>query len=254
MAMELGNMPTQALDQDLNQLTTRIFNGVSDLCASLPANSRPDILLRDVLGLGEEQIAALPRYLLGFTALWLVCGGITLFLHFKKGQRSLNPWSHQAANIIFTLADFLLVPLLVVVVKLGRQLLSGVTPYSGELSDAWRFFTEAWGVLFDPVLLFAVLLFTILLPVQAAIRYLKVYRLAGLPHMIFDVGTGIYLACAALLSMLLGTRRWYLLLVPALILLCAAQTGGYVSSARNAREADPPEAEARTPEDSAPRQ
>lgn len=240
MAMELGNMPTQALDQDLNQLTTQIFNGVSDLCASLPANSRPDVLLRDVLGLGEERIAALPRYLLCYVGLWLACGGITLFLRFKKGQKSLNPWSHQAANIIFTLADFLLVPLLLVVVKLGRQLLSGVTPYSGELSDAWRFFTEAWGVLFDPVLLFAVLLFTILLPVQAAIRYLKVYRLAGLPHMIFDVGSGVYLACAALLSMLLGTRLWYLLLVPALIMLCAAQTGGTVSPARNVQKPQEP--------------
>lgn len=222
-----------ALSQGLTHLIGQIMDGVADLYSSLLSNTPPMVLLKDILDLTQEQLAALPKYLLGFSVLYLICGGITLSLHFTRGQKSLNSLVKQAVNMVLVIADFLFVPLLVVVWELARFVLGAVEPWSGETADLWRLFSQAWSVLFDPVLLFAILLFTALLPVQAAWRYLKAYRLAGVPHMIFDVGSGLYLACATMLSMLRENRLWYLLLLPAAVMLFLVQRGGYVPDARN---------------------
>lgn len=242
--MELGNVPDFALDQGINRLIDQIISGVTDLFSSLLSNTPPSILLQRVLGLTDGQTAALPKYLLGFAAFYLICGGITLLLHFKRGQKSLNSLAKQAVNVVLVIADFLLVPLLLVIWDMAKLVLGRVAPWNGELSDSWRFFTQAWSALFDPILLFAILLFTVLLPVQAAWRYWSVYHLAGVPHMVFDVGFGLYLSCAAMLSMLTSSRLWYLLLIPAIVMLCVGQTGGYIPDARNARSPDPAEAPA----------
>ena len=165
----------------------------------------------------------------------MFCGVITLLLHFKRGQKPLNSLPKQLVNVVLVIADFLLIPLLFVIWNMAKLALGFVTPWSGEIDDCWRFFSQAWSVLFDPILLLAVLLFTVLLPVQAAWRYLKIYHLAGAPHMVFDIGFGLYLSCTAMLSMLSSNHCWYLLLIPAVVMLCVGQTGGYVSDARNAR-------------------
>lgn len=229
----MSNMPSQTLGQDFFRLLDLIFAGTKDVLSSLQTNSPPAVLLEDVLGLSQAQIDALPRQLLAFVGIYLACGALTLLLRFRRGQRSLSSWSKQVSNVIFTVADFILIPFLLLMVEMGRQFLQGVEPYSGELSDLWRFFTQAWGVLFDPVLLCALLICTILMPVQAAWRYLRVYKLFGLPHMVFDVGTGIYLACVAMMSMLTGNMKWYALILLAVVMLCVVQIGGYIPDSRN---------------------
>lgn len=120
---------------------------------------------------------------------------------------------------------------------MGRESLSTVAPYTGELEDLWRFFSDYWTALFFPLLVFLVTLLTALFPIQAALRYLKVYRLWGLPHMIFDVGTGLYLISVLLLAGAFQTRLIYLLIPLAVLILAAVQRGGYIPNSKNARKA-----------------
>lgn len=218
---------------DPNQHFLLAVNGFSDLWNCLFTNAYPQVFLKNVLGLSAEQAPALPRYLLGYVILYLLCGAVTVLRRFKSGQRSLNSRSKQINNVILTMADFFFIPQLPILVNMGKSALGAVTPYSGEISDLVRFFSDIWTAIFTPLFLFLVILLTAILPLQTAIRYLRVYKLAGLPHMVFDVGTGCYLLSAGLLSMCSGNRLWYLLIPVAVILLWVIQTGGYVPEERN---------------------
>ena len=82
-----------------------------------------------------------------------------------------------------------------------------------------------------------VILLTAVLPLQSALHYLKVYKLFGVPHMIFDVGTGLYLLSVVLLAAARGERRLYLLILPAVIMLCIIQRGGAIREDRRTRGA-----------------
>lgn len=222
------------MDEAMMLIAQQFVSGIMNLKDCLISNTYPSIFLKNVLGLSPDTAQKLPKYLLVYISVYLLCGLVTLFLHFGRRQMSLNGWTKQAANIILTLADFLFLPSLFVFARLGRDAAATqVSPYQGELSDAWRYFSQLWTALFPFLFTVLVLLFTVLLPIQAAWRYLKMYRLSGLPHMVLDVGTGLYLACTALLSMSTGSRLWYVLLVPALLLLCAVQFGGYIPDSRN---------------------
>lgn len=222
---------------DPNQGFLASFNGFADLWHCLFSNEYPAVFLKNVLGLSPEQAATLPRYLIGYAALYLLCGVVTAVLRFTRKQYSLHSRAKQLNNIILTMADFFFVPQLLVFIELGKASLGAVTPYAGELSDLVRFFSDAWTSVFTPLFLFLVVLATALLPFQAAIRYLRVYKLASLPHMVFDVGTGLYLLSAVLLSMCSGNRMWYLLIPISAALLCVVQTGGYIPEEQNAKTA-----------------
>lgn len=218
-----------------NQHFILAVSGFSDLWNCLFTNAYPQAFLANVLGLSSGQASALPRYLLGYVVFYLLCGAVTILLRFKRGQRSLNSRPKQINNVILTMADFFFIPQLPVFVDMGKASLGAVTPYSGEISDVVRFFSEVWTAIFTPLFLFLVVLFTVILPFQSAIRYLRAYKLAGLPHMVFDVGTGCYLLSAVLLSMCSGNRLWYLLIPVAVILLWVVQTGGYIPEEQNLR-------------------
>ena len=72
---------------------------------------------------------------------------------------------------------------------------------------------------------------------EQLLTYLKRYKLFGLPHMIFDYGTGAYLISTFLLSSYHGQFKWYLSIIPAVVLLRVVQIGGYVPEEVNARTA-----------------
>lgn len=220
---------------DPNQSFLASFQGFADLWHCLFSNDYPAVFLKNVLGLSPEQAAALPRYLMGYAAFYLLCGAVTVVLRFTRKQYSLHSRTKQLNNIVLTMADFFFVPQLLVFIELGKTSLGAVVPYTGELSDLVRFFSDAWTSIFTPLFLFLVVLAAALLPFQAALRYLRVYKLAGLPHMVFDVGTGLCLLSAALLSMCSGNRLWYLLVLVSVVLLCVVQTGGYIPEEQNAK-------------------
>lgn len=203
----------------------------------LKSNAYPESFLTNVLGFRPETCARLPQMLAGFLGLYLLCGAVTLVLRFRQKQKSLSSVPHQINTAILVCCGTLFVPLLVFLAKACVYVLKHeVAPLQGE-GDAVRFFGEAVSRVFYIVLAFAGVFFTVWMPVSSFLRYLKVYRLRGLPHAVFDVGFGLCLISAALLAGYYGDRRLYLLILPAVIGLALIQTGGYIPEERNAADA-----------------
>lgn len=208
-------------------------------------NQYPTSFLTRALLLSPAQAQSLPRFFTGYIIVYFLCGCAALYIHIKRKQRSLNSWNKQVCNIVFTVTDFFFIPMLFGIWMIGRDELAAVTPYSGELTDLWRYFSEAWTAIFTPLLIFLVTLLVALFPFQAAYRYIKLYKLFGLPHMVLDVGFGLFLISVLMLSAFYETRLICLLLLPALLLLVLVQRGGYIPDARNARAARCPDWEER---------
>ena len=207
------------------------------LAECLRTNTYPRSFLCSVLGLSETLAEKLPLYLAGFIALYFLCGVVTLALRFKRGQRSLNSRTHQVNNVILTWCCTLFLPLLVLLAKACVYVLQNEVPaYQGQ-GDLIRFAGEAAARIFYLVLAFAAVAGTVWMPLSSAIRYLRVHRLGGLPHMIFDVGTGPFLLSVLLLAAYCGQRLLYLLVLPAVIMLGIIQTGGYIPEERNVKSA-----------------
>lgn len=205
----------------------------------LKSNTYPESFLVNALGFSPETCARLPQMLTGFLAFYLLCGIVTLVLWFRLKQKSLSSVAHQINSAILVCCSTLFVPLLVFLAKaLVYVIKNEVAPLQGE-GDIFRFFGEAVSSTFYMVLAFLGVLFTVWMPVSTFLRYLKVYRLRGLPHGIFDVGFGLCLISTVLLAGYYGDRRLYLLLLPAVIGLAAIQTGGYIPEERNVAGAEP---------------
>lgn len=208
------------------------------LLECLKTNTYPTSFLTNALGFSPALAERFPQYLLGWIGVYFLCGAVTLFLRFKKGQRSLSSVTRQINNVILTWCCTLFIPLLVL---LGRAcvyvLQNEVTGYQGR-GDLVRFAGEAAASVFFLVLAFVGVLFTVWMPVSSAIRYLRVHRLGGLPHMLFDVGTGMFLLSVWLVSAARGQRLLYLLILPAAAMLCAVQTGGYIPEEQNRKGPD----------------
>lgn len=231
---------------ELGTWLTAVVQESPALVKLIQENTYPAVFLTKTFGLSEKGAVELPRYLAVFAGLYLLCGLITLFLHFKMGQRSLNSWSTQVGDVILTTACFFFIPALVLMVKAGiYKVQTEVAPLQG---DYFRYAGDIWACLFDVILVSCVLLFTIYMPVYTALRYLRVYKLCGLPHMILDVGAGPFCLSVLLLSAAHGSRLLLLLIPLAVVMLCAVQTGGYIPDARNARAPLPEE----PPEDPIP--
>lgn len=204
------------------------------------SNTYPASFLTNALGLGPETCARLPRMLVWFAAIYLGCGAVSVLLCFRRKQRSLNSVSHQINTAILVCCAVVFVPLLVYLARACVYVIQHeVSPPQG-MGDLLRCFSEAVSKIFYMVLAFAGVLFTVWMPVSSLLRYLKVYRLWGVPHGIFDVGFGLYLADTALLAAYYADRRLYALILPAVLLLAVIQRSGYIPEERNVpRGADP---------------
>lgn len=218
---------------------------IDTLIVELPAlwhclrnNLYPTSFLTNALGFSQNFCKRLPRYLIWFMGLYFLCGAVTLFLRFRKGQKSLSSAAHQINNAILVCCCTLFIPALVFLAKACVYVLQNeVAPFQGE-GDYVRYFGEAISSLFYIIMAFAGVAFTVWMPVSSFIRYLKVYHIRGVPHGIFDVGFGLHLIAAALLSCAYSDRRLYLLLLPAVVMLGAIQTGGYIPEEENLRLLD----------------
>ena len=207
---------------------------VPQLWQCLKHNTYPESFLINALGFRPETCAWLPQLLISFLAIYLLCGAMTVVLRFRLKQKSLNSIPHQINTAILVCCGALFLPLLVFLAKACVYVVQNkVAPLQGE-GDHIRFFGEALRSVFYIVLAFVGVLFTVWMPISSFLRYLKVYRLRGLPHAVFDVGFGLCLISAALLAGYYEDRRLYLLLLPAVIALTLIQTGGYIPEERNA--------------------
>jgi len=203
----------------------------------LKTSTFPASFLQNALGLSPEQIASLPRNLMIFVAVYFLCALITVALRFAKKQQSLNSSVRQITNAILTICCTLFIPALFLLGKAAVYVLKyEVAPYQGA-HDFVRFAGQSFGSIIYILMAFGGIFFTVLLPLGAAFRYLKVYYLRGLPHMIFDLGTGPLLVAVWLLVTIHGEKLLYLLIPAALILLTVVQSGGYIAEEVNTRAA-----------------
>ena len=221
-----------------------LLTWVDTLLAELPAlwncvktGVYPSSFLTNAMGLSAETTQKLPDYLAMFVGFWLVCGVVTLVLHFARGQKSLHNWAEQVGNVILTVSCTIFVPLLLLMGKLiAYNTKLTVAPPEGG-ADYIRFVIDLLGQNMDLLIAFVALLFPIWMPIFSAARYPRTHGLRGLPHMVFDLGTGPYLVCVALLWLAKGEKLILLLIPLAVVMLALGQTGGYISGARNTRAA-----------------
>lgn len=188
----------------------------------------PTSFLTNILGFGSGLVTALPGLLIAFVLVYLLCAGATLALRFRLGQRSLTTITRQICNLLLLCCSFLLIPMLKLLTK------------------------DGFGGSFYPILALGAVLLSVCIPLASAIRYLWVYRLRGIPHMVFTVGFGLFVPAALLLSARFG--KFLCLLIPlAAAALIAVQWGGTLYDVEEeAWEAPRPKAPAHAPASEAP--
>lgn len=200
-------------------------------------NTFPADFLTRALDFSTETLENLPKYLMWFMAVYLVCGLITIVLRFTRNQRSINSLAKQLVNVILTSCCILMIPLLPMLIKAIIYVVQNeVSPYQG-LHDLVRYGGDLFGKPFYLIMAAGAIAATIWLPLGGALEYLRRHKLFGVPHAIFDYGTGMYLISTYLLSSYCGDPRWFLALIPAVIMLRVVQIGGYVPEEINSREA-----------------
>lgn len=198
------------------------------LWESVKLHAFPDSFLTRALGFSSERIAQLPDYLLYFVGLYLACGLITVVLRFKRNQRSINSLAKQIVNIILTSCCILIIPLVPMLAKACVHVLQNEVPAYQGLSDLGRYIADCFGSIIYLLMALGGLICTAWLPIGGALTYLKRYKLCGLPHMIFDYGTGLFLICLYLLATWHGKLAFYALILPAVVMLRLIQIGGYL--------------------------
>lgn len=193
----------------------------------LKSNAYPSSFLTNVLKLRPETFARLPQVLIFFLALYLGCGTVTLILRYAKHQKPLSSVHHQVNMSVLVFLEALLLPPFLFLERVCWRDLRGVAPFRGN-GDYVRFFGEVSVLLLYMLMAVVVVLFTAWPPLTTFLRYLREYRLRGVPHAVFEVGFGLCLLSVVLLSAFYGDWRLYLLLVPVLVLLGILQAGGHV--------------------------
>lgn len=205
-----------------------LFREFPRLWNCLKTNTYPEDFLRNALGFSPKLCERLPQYLMCFVGLYLLCAGLTLFLRFRLEQKPLSSIPRQIHNIILTCCCAVLIPLLF---RLGNAcayiVCYDIKPFQ-EDGNLGRYVGEAFSNIIYVVLLFAVILLMIWRPAATLFRYLRVYRLRGVPHMILEVGTGLYLICILLLASAFGDVKLYSLIVPAGVVLGTVHCEGYI--------------------------
>lgn len=207
----------------------------------LKSNTYPSSFLTNTLRLSPKL--DLPKILVCFLGVYLLCGAVTLVLRLWKKQKPLSTIHHQVNMAFLSFLSALVVPPVVFIVRTCWRDLRGTSPFLGE-GDYVRFFGEISVTLFFMVLAIAVAVFIVWPPLTTLVGYLKDYRLRGLPHGIFEVGFGLCILSLTLLSAIHGDRRVFLLLVPVVLVLGIIQMGGSVQ--KGPKEKKPPSAGRKT--------
>nr|WP_325182854.1 hypothetical protein [uncultured Oscillibacter sp.] len=209
----------------------------------LKSNAYPSSFLHNVVKLSPKADAALPRVLVWFLAVYLLCGAVTLVLRYWKKQKPLSTVHHQVNMTFLSFLSALVIPPAAFVVRICWRELRATPPFRGE-GDYVRFFGEISITLFYMLIAVAVALFIVWPPLTTLAGYLRDYRLRGLPHGIFEVGFGLCVLSLTLLSAIHGDRRVFLLLVPVVLVLGIIQMGGSVQ--KGPKEKKPPSAGRKT--------
>lgn len=207
----------------------------------LKSNTYPSDFLSNALGFSTKLCERLPQYLMCFIGAYLLCAGLTLFLRFRLEQKPLSSIPRQIHNGILTVFCTVFIPLLF---RLGTicayVVCYDVKPFQ-EDGNLVRYVHDAFSNIVYVVLLFAIVLLAVWRPAATLFRYLRVYGLRGVPHVILEVGTGVYLVCIVLLASAFRDIKLYSMILPAGFVLGTVQCEGFL------REGEEPAIQPRRP-------
>lgn len=208
-----------------NEMSNALVRGFSALWEGIKTNTYPAAFFTDALGLSQETVEALPDVAAVFLAVCLLCGIVSLILRWKAGQRSISGWGDQLISVMMILLAFLCIPILLL---LHQYVVEAKAAAEGSFASrgmdyVYEILETAYPVLMVTILCVCMMLW----PLLRIKDYLVRYHLAGLFHAVFEVGTGLYIAGAAVLAMYRENALYYAVILPYLFLLWLRQRGGW---------------------------
>lgn len=202
--------------------------GATELFRSLIDCTWPEFFFQELLGLSRETVDKLPTLALWVVGVYLVFALAALALKKWKGQQSHSDMMRKFVDCLCIVAATMclwLVPQLVAQGKAMGDAVPGKFAWT-EAGITWlSHFMQAW---FDPAVLLIILVAFSALPVFTMVRYCKAYKLWALVWVVYDTLFGTVIVAAAVLSMHHGDFKWYLLILPALVLNLLGQRGGVI--------------------------
>ena len=205
---------------------TLIVDGMKDLTEGLKSCTWPEKFVSGLLGMSPATAEKLRAYLFYYMILYAVSAVISLVLHYKKEMKSFSNFGRKMMDFICTVLMVMccwLVPQFVAQSKLMASQVEGEFSFTEE---GFYWLSDYLQAGFDPIWLSALMIFIAIMPLLTARRYLKEYKLLGIPWAIYDVGFGVFAISTAAMAMAHGSFLWYLAIPAAMVLVHFGQTGG----------------------------
>ncbi len=212
--------------RESNMNYTAIIEGMTGLIEGLKKAKWPNAFFEDLLGLKADSADYLPKYAFWFLLIYAIAAMLSLILHYIKKQKCFSDFARKFMDCVCLIVGVMcgwIIPQFIAQGKVLAAEVEGSFSFTPEgltwLSD----FLQAW---FDPIWLGVLFLGIAIMPILTIKRYLKEYKLLGIPWAIYDVGFGVICLAAAILSMASGSFLWYLTIPVAMLLISFGQKGG----------------------------
>ena len=203
-----------------------IIDGMKSLIEGLKTNTWPDAFFTGLLGLSEETAEKLPTYVFFYMVIYGIAALISIVLHFAKKQKSFSDLGRKFVDMICWALAVMCCWLIPQFIAQGRLMASEVEGEFSFTAEGWKWLSEYLQAWFDPIWLGALFLAIAIMPLLTVRKYLKIYKLAGIPWAIFDEGFAVFCMSAAVLVMSTGNLLWYASIPVAFVLILLGQTGG----------------------------
>ena len=206
--------------------STLIVNGMKSLIEGLKTNTWPTFFFNDLVGLSKEASDSLPKYMFYYMVVYLISALTSLVLHFLKKQKSFSDLGRKFVDIIcwaVAIMCFWLIPQFIAQGKRMAAEVEGSFSFTAEGVKWLSQYLQAW---FDPIWLGILIIAIAIMPLLTIKKYIKKYKLAGIPWAIFDEGFALFCMSAAVLVMFSGNILWYTSIPGAFVLILLGQIGG----------------------------
>lgn len=206
--------------------TTLVVDGMKSLWNGLKSNTWPDAFFMDLLGLSEEAADKLPKIMFYYIVIYGVAAIISLILHFWKKQKCFSDLGRKFVDVLCCTLAIMCGWLIPQFIAQGKLQASAVEGEFSLTAEGWHWLSEYLQAWFDPIWLGALFIAIAIMPLLTVRRYIKEYKLAGIPWAIFDEGFALLCMSTAVLTMFSGNPLWYAVIPAAFVLILLGQTGG----------------------------
>lgn len=203
-----------------------ITNGMKSLWDSLKNNTWPDAFFTDLLGLSKEITDKLPKFMFYYMVIYGIAAVISLVLHYGKQQKCFSNLGRKLTDALCCTLAVMCGWLIPQFIAQGKVLASQVEGHFSFTAGGWHWLSEYLQAWFDPIWLGVLFLAIASMPMLTMRKYIKEYKLAGIPWAIFDEGFALFCMCTAVLAMSSGNPLWYAWIPAAFVLILLGQTGG----------------------------